>query len=351
MSKTDVVALRLQQGTDDATEVCASPCLRSVCASTAVLTCCPLCDQFLKAYGGLLHDQLPAIVFLSKGVAVEAVTGFVSAHQFADTYEKATRKHSRQLTAHASNPWSIVVGSQPGEAPNPTQSSEEPVAQGSAVEVAKTVDTLEQDQKLAKLKQQQEERKRQKKAEEEYKRKLLANIESDRKRRAQQTQEDTQGITPKGSKSVAKELSVESSQGGAGDFKLVFRMKDPTGKMHTVKHSFPRDTPLINTCARVHTSLVQSLDPVPMPATFHYVTNVPPKRRVFSEPEYQATLESLDLCTNCIIEVEVGPTPNVDTEGNLIQPQTKESVDPLATHTCMSGVPGVRQCDESCAVM
>ena len=98
----------------------------------------------------------------------------------------------------------------------------------------------------------------------------------------------------------------------------MFRMKDPTDRLHTVKHSFSKDATLMDTCLAVHASLEQSLRPHPMPASFHYVTNVPPKRRVFVDAEYDRTLEELDLCTNCIVEVEPGRTPQVGPDGNVV---------------------------------
>jgi len=309
----------------------------------------------MKVYGGLLHDEFPAIVFLSQGVAVEASTGFVSVNQFCEICDRATKKHTSQLHAAQANPWSSQQENQAGSSTQGAtiEGREEKKAQDSAVEVARAVDSLEQEKKLAKLKEQQEERKRKKKEEDDYKRQLLANIEKDRKRRNTPTSKVSPQDKPNQADSSTAGSQQELKRTNSGtETKIVFRIKDPTGRLHTVKHTFPKSNTLLSTCAEVHSSLEKRLSPHPMPATFHYITNVPPKRRVFPEADYGRTLEDLDLCTNCIVEVEPGKVPHLDTEGNaVISPEGSHGGEFASPNvqTCDSAI--ARQCGGGCALM
>jgi len=176
------------------------------------------------------------------------------------------------------------LGDEQGQAHEHDDSGKDGIEKDSAVEVAKAIDGLDQEKKMKELREKQEERARQKKAEDDYKKQLLANIEKDRKRRSKQTQEEldlarsgsNKTMTGKSSGGTESHNIVEDgsdTQSLKADWtKMVFRMRDPAGKQHSVKHSFPHDATLNDTLIPVHSSLTAALGPHPMPSTIHYVT-------------------------------------------------------------------------------
>jgi len=76
------------------------------------------------------------------------------------------------------------------------------------------------------------------------------------------------------------------------------------------------------------------------------------KRRIFSEEEYSKSLQELDLCTNCIVEVTVGPVPELDSQGKPVDDAYNDPnyVGPIANRADLAAN-GVRVCGDTCAVM
>jgi len=283
------------------------------------------CTEFLRLYGGLVHDTRPTIACVSKGIALGAVSGYISAPQLLQMIDEA--RAGLQRSHAVQNPW----GTEPvpnaldaqGKVDLAKQKAKE--LQAKAVEIHKAREKAEKQAVLESEKKRREDgRVQQEQRDIEQRQRAedaVAKAKAERARKQRETKaagdlvhQRIKQNRERRAREEAPQAAVPPTLSSASnipdpdkEIKILFRLRTADGGQFDVDRHAKPDAKLSDLLLPAHQALSE-LAGSSMPEVWHLLTRFSTVR-ILQQHEYSHTLRQLGLSANSVVEIHPGKIP------------------------------------------